>query len=224
MNRLKLHRLHKWIAVSAGVFFTSWLVSGIVLILPGGGAGRRAPRPDYASAVVSPAQAAAAAGVPVADLTLIRVAGRLVYRMETRQGVRMVDAQSGALFAITLETAEQMVRGDYPDLGAVVANERLDRHDWTYRMGPLPVYRLRAGDSGAMYFVYPRDGVVRKVTMSGRVRAVIGSMHTFDIVPGIGGNPRVQKVALAGAASLGLGAVVTGYWIALSRRRKVRAG
>lgn len=224
MTRAQLYRAHRWVAVVAGVFFFSWVVSGIARILPGAGGERRISRPDFGSAKVSPAQVAAAIGEPIVDMTLIGVAGNPVYRIQTRKGIRMVDAGSGEPFAITLETAEQIVRKAYPRAGTALTKERLTSHDTTYLAGPLPVYRVRAGGAGPFYFVSPEDGSTRKVTSTERVRVLVASMHTFDPLPGIGGNPRIQKLAVAGAASLGLGAAVTGYLIALSRRRKVRAG
>lgn len=224
MTLAQLHRTHRWVAVIAGIFFLIWIVSGIARILPGAGAERRASRPNYGNARVSPAQVAAAIGEPIVDMTLIGVTGNPVYRVQTRKGIRMVDAGSGEPFAITLETAEQILRTAYPGAGTALTRDRLTRHDWTYLAGPLPVYRIRAGGAGPFYFVSAQDGSIRKVTSTERVRALIGSMHTFEPLPGISGNPRIQKLAIAGAASLGLGAAVTGYLIVLSRRRKARAG
>src|SRR5262249_53195330 len=140
MTRRQLHRLHKWIAVSAGIFFLSWMISGIVMILPGGKLGRTMVRPLYESATVSPAQIASIVGDSIADMTLIRIAGRVVYQVQTPRGPRLIDAHSGTPFPITSDVAEQIVRSEYVRDGAVLEKSLLERHNWTYQMGPLPVY------------------------------------------------------------------------------------
>jgi hypothetical protein len=222
MNRVQFYRLHKWTAISAGAFFLSWMISGIVMIWPGRASERRLLKPDYRTAVVSPAQAAARAGGGAGEMALLRIGEQLVYQFKTGSGIRLVNAHSGELFPITAGVAEHVVRSEYLPASKALRTERLDRHDWEYRSGPLPVYRIRAAGSGKRYYVSAQDGAVRIITNAGRVRSAIMGMHTFAVVPLIGGETRLRKVALFGAALIGLGAAVTGYLIAFPRGWKRR--
>jgi hypothetical protein len=216
--------VHRWIAVTAGVFLLSQIISGIVMILPGIREEHRNVRADYSSATVSPAQAVTAAGEAVADPALIKIAGRLIYQIKTRRGMRLVDAHSGEIFSVTPELAERIVRSEYETVGGPLQQERIDQYGGRYRRGPLPVYLIRAMESGNRYYVSAQDGSVIRDTNVGRVRAIIGGLHTFDIVPGIGSNAKLRKLALAGAATFGFSAVATGYCVAWLRRRKEQAG
>jgi len=222
MSRVQLYRLHKWVAISAGAFFLSWMISGIVMIWPGGPSERRTARPDYRTAMVSPAQAAAKAGDGAGEMSLARVGEKLVYQVKTSRGIRLVDAHTGELFPITAAVAEYVVRSEYLPSAGTLRTETLDRHNWEYRWGPLPVYRIRAAESGKRYYVSAQDGTVRTVTSAGRFRELIEGLHTFSVVPVIGGQVRLRKAALFGAALIGLGAAITGYLIAFPRGGKPR--
>jgi uncharacterized iron-regulated membrane protein len=222
MTRAQWYRVHRWIAVTAGVFLLSQIISGIVMELPLAPVQRRNVRPDYASASISPAQAVAAAGGAAADPVLARLAGRLVYQVGMGQGMRMVDAHSGAILPVTSALAEEIVRTEYAPAGARLETARVDRHEKSYR-GTLPAYRVEAAGIGVRYYVSTRDGGVFEDTDMRRVRAFIGSVHTLHVVPFIGDHPKARKLALGGAGVLALGAVGSGYWIAWIRRRKERA-
>ena len=223
MSRAASYRLHKWIAVSAGVFFLSWIASGIVMILPTGGPDRRplAP-PDYESAVVSPARAIAAMADRPVDITLKRIGHLLVYQMQTRRGMRLVDARSGDPVSITPEIAERVVRSEYLVEAGALKVERLDSYGSGYRAGPLPVYRITPAGSASRYFVSLQDGSVRKLTPARRIRSAIESLHTFAAIPWLRGNARLQRVVLFGAAMIAMSAALTGYFIALPKRRGAR--
>ena len=55
------HRLHKWFAVSAGVFIMAWCLSGIAMILPVPQSGplekKSQPSVNYSEVPLSPAEA-----------------------------------------------------------------------------------------------------------------------------------------------------------------------
>src|SRR3954454_2773419 len=133
MSRKTHYRLHKWIAIFAGVFLLSWIVSGVVMILPNGASGRRTPMAHgYRHAVISPAQVAAVMQEPPLEMTLGRVGDRIVYRVQTRHGFRLVDAQSGHAVEMTPQLAETVVRSEYPIGARPVTIERVDSHGRGY--------------------------------------------------------------------------------------------
>ena len=100
--------------------------------------------------------------------------------------------------------------------------ERLDSYGRGYRAGPLPVYRITAAGSASQYFVSLQDGSVSKLTPARRIRSAIASLHTFAAIPWLRGNARLQRVALFGAAMIAMSAALTGYFIALPKRRGAR--
>ena len=61
MKLQSLHRVHRWIAISTGVFIVGWILTGVITLLP-----PPAPPPvlaetlDLAQIVVTPATAAQA--------------------------------------------------------------------------------------------------------------------------------------------------------------------
>ena len=63
MSKRKIYKVHKWVAVTVGVFFLMWLISGIVMILPNRVyrpvPGRKLAPVDYRDVTVSPAEALA---------------------------------------------------------------------------------------------------------------------------------------------------------------------
>ena len=218
MSRKSYYRLHKWIAICAGVFLLSWIVSGIVMILPNVASGRRPAAPlDYREAVISPAQAAAALDQPAVAMTLERMGDLIVYRIQARRGFHLVDARSGRRIVITPKMAETLVRSEYPVSAREMAVERLDRRRGGYG-GTLPAYRLTDATSASQYFVAIQDGSVHKVTRPSRARSAIASLHTFSFFNWFEENPKVRRIALFGAALGALAAALTGYFLALPKR------
>jgi hypothetical protein len=218
MTRRIYYRLHKWIAVGAGVFLCSWIVSGIVMILPDSAGGRPRPAaPEYRHAVLSPAQVAAAVGERPLEMALEPIGERIVYRVRTGRGSHLLDAASGRPFEITPSLAESIVRNQYAGGSAAMRVERLDAHRHGYG-GPLPAYRLTVERSSTAYFVSLADGSVHRLTPVGRVRSAVESLHTFAVVPWLRGDSKARRVALFGAALTALAAALTGYFLALPKR------
>jgi hypothetical protein len=216
MTRRAYYRLHKWVAIGAGAFLLNWIVSGIVMILPHGPPAGRSPAPaDYRDVVISPSQAAASGGDLARDIALARVGDSIVYRVQTRRGVRLVDARSGAPFEIGPDLARILVRSQYSG-ASDMSVERLERHAHGYG-GPLPAYRLREPGSWTQYFVALQDGSVQRLTAVQRLRNAVGGLHTFTL-PGLDGWSKVRRVSLFAAAMAALAAALTGYYLALPKR------
>ncbi len=187
-----MYKVHKWIAVSIGVFFLMWLISGIVMILPPLSPGplreQKLEALDFRKITVSPSQAVASiekvleTSAEVNRVNLRRVQDAVVYDVILKNGgSHLVDAISNQVFAITPERAERIVRSAFPTQAHVLQIERVSRHSYVYQRGPLPAYRVVFdNDQSTAYYVSTHDGTVRRSDRWSRIRGAIESLHTFE--------------------------------------------
>lgn len=187
---------HKWLAVAAGLLTLIWFVSGIVMVLPVsifGAPGQLSaagpPGPAYKEIAVGIPQAIAAveAGlgreVNVTSVEFRRIAGRLLYRVQTDgAGAHLVDAISAERYVIDETRARELLRlADPAAAGGAMTLVR--EFDSDYRYGPLPAYRLSLADAARTnYYVSVETGEVRATNTGGRWRGFLAGMHTFDFL------------------------------------------
>ena len=231
MSKRFIYKAHKWIGVTVGGFLLIWLISGVVMILPAPSSGPpRQPSPaalDLQAVSVSPAEAVAtvaklAGGAPeVTSLELRRVATAVVYEISVAGGgAYLIDARSNQPFTITSEVAGQLVRDRFPSPSQVQQSDLLSTHDMTYPLGPLPVYRVvLAGDPSTLYYVSPRDGTVSRSDRWSRAQNALASLHTFEPLKLLVRSSSVRRGLLIIASVIGIMAALTGYYLALPRRR-----
>ncbi len=189
-------KTHKWLAVAAGLLTLIWFVSGIVMVLPVSIFGAPGPKstagpssPGYKEVTVTIPQAIAAVelglgrAVKVTGIEFRRIAGRLLYRVQTEgSGAHFVDAVSGERYIINETVARELLRLANP--AAASGEMTLVREfDSDYRYGSLPAYRLALGDAQQTnYYVGVDTGEVRATNSGGRWRGFIAGMHTFDFL------------------------------------------
>jgi len=226
-RRFGWRRIHKWIGVAGGTFLLVWIISGIVISIPGGGAtalSRRAVTIDYGSLTVSPADAIASLaprGVTPESVRVIRLTSlgsRTVYLVQDRgQGPTLVDAITGEIVTIDADEALRVATELYEGPGAPDAPELLERHDLRYFNGELPVYRVGFGDShGTELTVAVRSGTVFWRDGRSRFRSYMGAFHDlWPIRPLLGTKPYIA--AMFGGGLLALFTTLTGYWLAFRR-------
>ncbi len=230
MSMRAIYAVHKWLAVTVGLFFLVWLVSGIVMILPpifSAPPLKRSPEAlDWRESTMSPAQAVASletAGPEppqVTTVTLRRIVDTPVYEVAVAgHGTRMINARSGERFTIEAPDAEGIIRSHFPS--ASMSTELVTSHSIAYTWGPLPAYRIvLEGDPGTAYYVSADDGEVRRSDRWSRVRAAISSLHTFEPVKLIVRGERVRKGLLFLLSAVGIAAALSGYYLALPRRKR----
>jgi len=90
------HRLHKWFAVSAGVFIMAWCLSGIAMILPVPQSGplekKSQPSVNYSEVPLSPAEAVTKlskvleSSTQVSSVTMLQIRDSVAYRMTLQSG------------------------------------------------------------------------------------------------------------------------------------------
>ena len=211
---LKLvYKWHKWIGVSVGVILAMWLFTGIIMVT-----GPRPPTPptpqvDFNAAVISPAQAAAKSSAPVSRIDLINIGSAPTYKLSSSSGTVLVDASSGETVEINDSVA------------IVIATQA------SGVSAPAKATRLRSGEGASGYRVVFSDpaSTVVEIEASGtakatdrlkRFRNVVGGLHTFGVLRGVNASRGTIEGLLILVAGTALVSVVTGYVMALPRRRR----
>lgn len=231
--RRAVYRVHKWLAVGAGLFLITWLISGIVMILPNR---LFQTEPQYATreisygkVVVSPAQALA--GLELSDrqtqdvrwIGLRQIGEAILYEISFHQHEPiLVDAVSGHRFTLTKEAAEGLIRERYPTQAATSEIQLQTEHSLAYAWGALPAYRFVFDDRPSIYYYAAiHSGDVQQSTPLSRARTAISSLHTFEPLRLIFEQDRYRKGFLLLFGLVGIGVAVTGYYMAIVSTRWV---
>jgi len=232
---MTIYTIHKWLAVTVGVFFLVWLISGIVMVLPPWFTPSMSQQAsallDLQKTTVSPTEAvmglAQTGGeLPqVRSVTLMQVADIAVYEIVTASGeMYLVHAQSGQPFTITLDVAEQIVRGYVSLQSRVLQRDLVTKHSLTYQWGPLPAYRFIFDDDRSMvYYVSIQDGAIWQNNRWSWIKGAIASLHTFEPLRLITKEISIKQGLLVLLSVIGIGAAITGYCLALPRRAQSKA-
>ncbi len=226
-RRFGWRRIHKWIGVAGGTFLLIWIISGIVIAIPGLGGTRlsqRSPATDFSAVSVSPAQAIASLngrGVTsqsVQGVSLNRWGSRTVYSIQARgEGTVHVDAVTGETVTINADEARRVAREMYEGPGTPSEPELLERHDPRYFNGELPVYRVSFDDPhGTQVTIAVRSGTVSWRDGRSRFRYYMSAFHDlWPVRPALGRNAYV--LGMVGGGLLALITALTGYWLAFRR-------
>jgi hypothetical protein len=229
-KHMTIYTIHKWLAVTAGVFFLTWLISGMVMVLSplfNLSMPQHVPAPlDFQKTIVPPAEAlmklAKTGGeLPqVRSVTLKQVADIAVYEIVTANGeMYLVNAHSGQLFTITPDIAEQITRVYVSSQFRVLQRDLVTKHSLTYPLGPLPAYRfIFDNDRSIVYYVSIREGAVSQNHRWSWVRGAIVSLHTFEPLKLITSEKAIKQGFLVLLSVVGIGAAITGYCLVWPRR------
>jgi Uncharacterized iron-regulated membrane protein len=231
VNLRSWRKIHKWVSIFVGVFFLIWTISGIVMILPIGAYDPVAPHtataPDFSDVTTSPAAAIAALsqseGGPqqVTGLSLSQIETRTVYVLTLAdESSRLIDAHTGQLFTIDQALAERIALDDFAIAGPIFQVTRLDQHEASYPSGVLPVFRIIfESDHLVAYYVSGADGVAQRSDNWSRARNAISSLHTFEPLTLITKREKPTQALLVFVSLVGIVTALTGYYLALPRRR-----
>ena len=232
-NRLR-YQVHKWLAITVGGFFLVWLVSGILMIMPplfSAPALNNTSEPlDRRENIISPIEAVetlensqSPEQLKVDAVTLKRIVGTPVYEVAISGGdTQMINARSGEQFTIDGHVAEQIIRSHFPS--SSMKTELVTRHNIAYPWGPIPAFRIELnGDPATQYYVSTRDGEIRRSDRWTRIQGAISSLHTFEPIKLIVRGERVRKALLILSGAVGIAAALSGYYLAIPRRRRKAA-
>jgi uncharacterized iron-regulated membrane protein len=153
---------------------------------------------------------------------LRQILDRPAYQIQTSGNQSyLVDTVTAEPFQITEALARDIALDAYTAGGTLVASELLTANRIDYPYGPVPVYRFVFDDAYNTYIhVSPASGEILATTTGSRIRAVLGSMHTFDGLRIVIKNHTIITALLWVAAIFtGLAALI-GYYLALPRRRQ----
>jgi len=229
VSRWPMYRIHKWLAVTAGLFLLVWLITGVIMVLPPLSTG---PAPvqaiqkiDFKDITQSPAQAIAnlqkslRTTSQVISVSLTWIHDVFVYEINFENGGRhFVNAATGKSFTITRDLAERFVLNTYPGQGGAQTIGLLEQHSYGYQWGPLPVYQIMLdSDKSTAYFVSTEDGSVRRSDRVDRIRGAITSLHTFDPIKLVTRREAVRTGLLIITGVIAILASLTGYYLALRR-------
>jgi hypothetical protein len=229
MTVFKIRRVHKWVAVTAGCFLLVWLVSGIVMVLPGfvpASAGEAAARLlQLDGNEISPVEAVALltkslnTSANVISVALVPIHNVVAYQITMGDGSSaLVDAKAKRVFNITPDLAESIVRDNFPTRASVRRLQLIEHHDLSYPWGSLPAYRVVLSDTPHVrYHVSVKDGAVQASNRWARIKTAIGSLHTFEPLKYIVQKDEARNGLLILLSLVGVGTVVTGYYLALLR-------
>lgn len=226
-RRFGWRRIHKWIGVVGGAFLLLWIITGVWIAIPGGGATvafSGGPPIDVERAILSPAAAlegVRASGVgaeQVGGFALTSLAGRPVYRVNIRgEGARLIDATSGDVVTIDAAEALRIATASYRGSGTPSEPELLERHQLGYFQGPIPIYRVTFSDQqGTRIHVHPRTGELQGWDRRSTLRRYMAAFHDlWPTRPLLGGGGYVSSMVFGGL--LALIVTVTGYYLAWRR-------
>jgi hypothetical protein len=181
---------HRWLGIGILVMFLIWTLSGVVLMYYGhpqlttGERLLRLEPVDFSTATVTPAEAAAKAGVKPYRVRLAMYSGRPVYRL-TRNSIgnwSTVYADNGhVLPRMDREQALEWMKRFAPEYASTMTYDAyLESPDEFTRIptlaGFLPLHRIAMNDAaGTEYYISERSNeIVQKTDRRGRALAISG--------------------------------------------------
>ncbi len=208
-----IYKWHKWIGVSVGLVLAMWLFTGIIMVT-----GPRPPSlpirpPDFSTAVISPAQASARSAAAVNRIELIGIASAPIYKLSTDSGTTLIDARSGGLFVVTDSLAEAIAI-QASGISGAARTTRVESD------GSAPAYRIVFSDPASTVVEVDANGAARVTDRLKRFRNVMGGLHTFGVLRRVIASRNTVAGLVVIVAGTALVSVVTGYVMALPRRRR----
>ncbi|HUF73915.1 MAG TPA: PepSY domain-containing protein [Gammaproteobacteria bacterium] len=228
--------LHRYVGIPMSVVFVVWLVSGIVMIYTGGmpalGADdrHRGQGPiDFEAIEVSPAEAAASAGIngAVTGLSLGSLLGRPAWRIGRGFGsTTTVFADTGEVFdgADSDEAVAESARFiGQPGAALELAGVLTERDQWTIALSrSLPLDRYDVDDGRGTRVYFSRDsGQVELVTdRTNRVLAWAGAIPHWFYFSSLRLNDPVWYWTVVWVSVIGCGMAVLGLILAFTQFRR----
>jgi len=231
MNRQTLYKLHRWIFIFMGVFMVTWLLSGIIMAMPGYWFGpasnHKNPDIDYRVATLSPAEAInrlVAQGVPNSDIkqvSLRQVNEDLLYSIRLADGSnQLINARNGAPFAFSEQMVVDIIRKAFKVESPVQEVTRLLQHDKTYPWGSLPAWRIRFEYNPSHAYLLEENNLgIFRSSIETRIRTAIMSLHDFSPLDLISNDDRIRMGLLIVIGSISLLGALIGLLLALPRKR-----
>ena len=189
--RRRVRQVHRWLGLLIAIQLVFWVAGGFMMAFMDldtvRGAHRVAdqPRVDLreAGAVMPPGELLPGVDASVSGLRLADWLGRPVYRLDTAEGARLIDAVSGErLDPISAEQALAVARADYAGEARAAVVELAETPHYEIRGRGLPLWRVdMRDDQGTRLYVSPDTGqVVARRNNLWRIFDFVWMLHIMD--------------------------------------------
>jgi hypothetical protein len=222
--------LHKWFGLLLALQFVLWMASGLGMSLIDqdaveGSAHRADPvavaRP-WPSGLIAPVDVAARHGARSVEAGWLL--DRPVYRITTADGLRVVDAATGAPTIVDAAAAATIAGADYLGEGAASPPQRMEEADGDVRGHAGPIWRVAFADADdTTLYVSATDGrILERRNRHWRLFDVLWMLHIMDYA----GREDFNHPLVVVAAGAGTWIALTGLWLLVAGvrlRRRIPA-
>lgn len=217
--------LHKWTGLIIGLQVLAWMVSGLYMtFIPietvRGEHNIRKPAPDdlrRENVVGFPAEALKGMSGPVTRVELVRVDGKLVWRVDVdgKPAAIVGDQSAQVISPLDEAAAKRIAEADYAGAGKIVSSVLIEKDPPIEFRGDLPVWQLHFDDADETHiYVSPASGkVVARRTSTWRIYDFLWSLHIMDY----GGRDNFNNWLVVISAVIALALTVTGFAILVYR-------
>lgn len=210
---LFFRRVHKWIGLILGIQFVLWAVSGAMMATLGhhevaGGDEARAARPSQLpnTSTAWPSVQQALGEVPVRAVSVAPLLSRYVFNIDTKDGIRIFDAETGAPVRIDASLAGKVALAAHPTRAAIKNVAPLTRVTLAVRDHALPIWRIDfADEANSSFYVSGTTGILlERRNDSWHLWDFFWMLHTMDYAKRASFNHPLIVVAAIGAVWLAL--------------------
>lgn len=185
-------QIHKWVGLIVGLQILAWTVSGLYMtwfpieqVRSEKNIREAAPRDlKTAKDLIAPEKAVEAARAPVSRLELIDVAGRWMWRIDSKGKPHMlIDAEQGKVVSPLDEAAaRQIATADFAGEGKIVSAKLIEKDPPIEYRRTLPVWQLVFDDPDNTHlYVEPLTGkVAARRSDLWRTYDFLWSLHIMD--------------------------------------------
>lgn len=184
--------IHKWVGLIVGLQILAWTVSGLYMtwfpiedVRSEKTIREAAPRDlQTAKDLIAPDRAIAAANAPVSRLELVDIAGRWMWRIDSKgKPFMLIDAEQGKVVSPLDEAAARRIAAaDFAGEGKIVAAKLIEKDPPIEYRRALPIWQIIFDDEGQTHlYVEPLTGkVAARRSSLWRTYDFLWSLHIMD--------------------------------------------
>jgi len=227
--------IHKWVGLIVGLQILAWVASGLFMtvfpieeVRSEHNIRKAVPRDLHtAQSLISAQNAIAAVSAPISRLELVDVAGRWMWRIDSKgKAHTLIDAEAGKVVSPLDEKAVRSIAtADFAGKGEIVSASLIAKDAPIEFRGTLPVWQLVFDDESATHiYVDPLTAkVVARRSALWRAYDFLWGLHIMDYSARESFNhwPIIVMSLLALLTTLtGIGLLVIRFWPAIHRSLK----
>lgn len=219
-----MRTLHKWVGLIVAIQFVLWVVSGLTMSLLDHerveGSHHRASQPhahSWPTDAIAPNQAMSAVGQGVLALETAWLLDTPVYRLTTKDGIRLLEATSAVPVTVDAAKALAVANADYAGQGKPQAPVRLDRPTLEVRDHAGPIWQVPFDDAdGTTLYVSAEDGrILERRNDAWRLFDIAWMLHIMDYT----GRKNFNHPLIIMMGAGGLWIALSGFWLLVASFR-----